>query len=71
MNAMLERLKTVTPAVLSAWNEDGSFDEKSYRALVHRCVETGMGEPLHPGLYRRGKIHSERREKENHRGNPR
>ena len=29
MNAMLERLKTVTPAVLSAWNEDGSFDEKS------------------------------------------
>ena len=42
MNAMLERLKTVTPAVLSAWNEDGSFDEKSYRALVHRCVEAGM-----------------------------
>ena len=42
MNAMLERLKTVTPAVLSAWNEDGSFDEKSYRALVRRCLEAGM-----------------------------
>ena len=32
MNAMLERLKTVTPAVLSAWNEDGSFGQESYRA---------------------------------------
>jgi len=42
MNAMLERLKTVTPAVLSAWNEDGSFDEASYRALVRRCTEAGM-----------------------------
>lgn len=42
MNAMLERLKTVTPAVLSAWNEDGSFDETSYRALVRRCLNAGM-----------------------------
>ncbi|MBQ6544348.1 MAG: dihydrodipicolinate synthase family protein [Lachnospiraceae bacterium] len=42
MNAMLERLKTVTPAVLSAWNEDGSFDEASYRALVQRCTDAGM-----------------------------
>ncbi len=44
MNSMLERLKTVTPAVLSAWNEDGSFDEKSYRALVRRCLDAGMEE---------------------------
>lgn len=42
MNAMLERLKTVTPAVLSAWKEDGSFDEESYSALVHRCLAAGM-----------------------------
>lgn len=42
MDAMLERLKTVTPALLSAWNEDGSFDEASYRALVQRCLDAGM-----------------------------
>lgn len=42
MNAKLERLKTVTPAVLSAWNEDGSFDELSFRALVRRCLNAGM-----------------------------
>lgn len=42
MNAMIERLKTVTPAVLSAWNEDGSFDEASYKALVRNCVDAGM-----------------------------
>lgn len=42
MNSMLNRLKTITPAVLSAWNEDGSFDESSYRALVRRCLDAGM-----------------------------
>lgn len=42
MNAKLERLKTVTPAVLSAWNEDGSFDEPSYRKLVKNCLDAGM-----------------------------
>lgn len=39
---MLERLKTITPALLTAWNEDGTLDEASYRKLVRRCTDAGM-----------------------------
>ena len=39
---MIEKLKTIIPALLTAFNEDGSLDEASIRKLVHHATDAGM-----------------------------
>ena len=42
MNAMLEKLKCVTPAILTPLNKDESIDEAGFRRVIRRVLDAGM-----------------------------
>lgn len=42
MNAMLEKLKCVTPAILTPLNKDESIDEAGLRRVIRRVLDAGM-----------------------------